>query len=59
MKNDKITAELFREILINTFVGYDAIPGKDYTDWHTEDGKCGVTFMTNFGDYNIVITKKA
>lgn len=58
MKNDNITAEMFRKFLVKAF--YDnAILGKNYVDWHTEDGKCGLTLMSTLGDYDIVITKKA
>lgn len=58
MKNDNITAEMFRKFLVEAF--YDnAILGKNYVDWHTEDGKCGLTLMNTMGDYDIVITKKA
>lgn len=58
MKNDNITAEMFRKFLIEAF--YDnAILGKNYVDWHTEDGKCGLTLMSTMGNYDIVITKKA
>lgn len=57
MKNDNVTAEMFRKFLVEAF--YDkAILGKNYVDWHTEDGKCGLTLMSTMGDYNIVITKK-
>lgn len=58
MKNDNITAEMFRKFLVEAF--YDnAILGKNYVDWHTEDGKSGLTLMSTMGDYDIVITKKA
>ena len=58
MKNDNITAEMFRKFLVEAF--YDnAILRKNYVDWHTEDGKCGLTLMSTMGDYDIVITKKA
>lgn len=58
MKNDNITAEMFRKFLVEAF--YDnATLGKNYVDWHTEDGKCGLTLMSTMGDYDIVITKKA
>lgn len=59
MKNDKISAERFRKVLIDTFFDGNVILGKNYVDWHTEDGKCGLTLMTTIGDYDIVITKKA
>lgn len=59
MKNDKFTAEMFRKTLIDTFWEGNAILGEDYVDWHTEDGKCGLTLMTTIGDYDIVVTKKA
>lgn len=59
MKNDRVTAERFRKILIDTFWDGNAILGKNYVDWHTKDGKCGLTLMTTMGDYDIVITKKA
>ena len=58
MKNDKISTERFRKVLIDTFFDGNAILGKNYVDWHTEDGKCGLTLMTTMGDYDIVITKK-
>ena len=58
MKNDNVTAEMFRKCLVETFYD-DAIFGKNYIDWHTEDGKCGLTLMSTMGDYDIVITKKA
>ena len=59
MKNDKITAERFRRTLVETFFDGDAILGENYVDWHTEDGKCGVTLMSTLGDYDINIVKKA
>lgn len=59
MKNDKFTTEMFRKTLINTFWDGNAILGENYIDWHTEDGKCGLTLMTTLGDYDIIITKKA
>ena len=59
MKNDNVTAEKFRKFLIETFYDGNAILGKNYVDWHTEDGKCGLTLMTTLGDYDIIITKKA
>lgn len=59
MKNDKITAERFRRTLVETFFDGDAILGENYVDWHTEDGKCGVTLMSTLGDYDIIIVKKA
>ena len=59
MKNDKFTAEMFRKTLIDAFWDGNAILGKNYVDWHTKDGKCGLTLMTTIGDYDIVVTKKA
>ena len=59
MKNDKVTAEMFRKTLADTFWDGNAIRGENYVDWHTKDGKCGLTLMTTMGDYDIVITKKA
>ena len=59
MKNDKITAEMFRKTLVDTFWDGNAMLGEIYIDWHTEDGKCGVTLMSTLGDYDIVITKRA
>ena len=32
---------------------------KNYVDWHTDTGDCGVTLMSTLGDYDIVITKRA
>lgn len=59
MKNDKFTAEMFRKFLVETFYDDNGILGENYVDWHTEDGKCGLTLMTTLGDYDIIITKKA
>lgn len=59
MKNDNVTAEMFRKFLVETFYDDNGILGENYVDWHTEDGKCGLTLMTTMGDYDIVITKKA
>lgn len=59
MKNDNVTVERFRKTLIDTFWDGNAILGENYVDWHTKDGKCGLTLMTTMGDYDIVITKKA
>lgn len=59
MKNDNVTAERFRKILIDTFWDGNAIFGQDYVDWHTKNGECGLTLMTTMGDYDIVVTKKA
>ena len=59
MKNDNVTVEMFRKILIDAFWDGNAILGEDYVDWHTEDGKCGLTLMTIIGDYDIVVTKKS
>ena len=59
MKNDNVTAERFRKILNDAFWDENGILGENYVDWHTEDGKCGLTLMTTMGDYDIVITKKA
>ena len=59
MKNNKITVEEFRNFLIDTVWNGNEILGENYIDWHTEDGKCGLTLMTTLGDYDIVITKKA
>ena len=59
MKNDKITAEMFRKTLIDTFWDGNAILGENYIDWHTENGDCGLTLMSILGDYDIVITKQA
>ena len=58
MKNDKITAEMFRKILVDTFWDGNAILGENYIDWHTENGDCGVTLMSASGDYDITITKR-
>ena len=59
MKNDNVTAEMFRKILVDAFLDGNAILGKNYVDWHTKNGECGLTLMTTMGDYDIVITKKA
>ena len=59
MKNDKVTAEMFRKFLIDAFWDGNAILGKNYADWHTDTGDCGVTLMSTLGDYDIVITKRA
>lgn len=59
MKNDNVTTERFRKILIDAFWDGNAILGKNYVDWHTKNGECGLTLMTTMGDYDIVITKKA
>lgn len=59
MKNDKVTAEMFRKFLVETFYDDNGILGENYVDWHTKDGKCGLTLMTTLGDYDIIITKKA
>ena len=59
MKNDKVTAERVRKVLIDTFFDGNAILGENYVDWHTKDGKYGLTLMTTLGDYDIIITKKA
>ena len=59
MKNNYVTAEMFRKFLIETFYDGNGILGENYVDWHTEDGKCGLTLMTTIGDYDIVVTKKA
>ena len=59
MKNDNVTTEKFRKILIDAFWDGNAILGKNYVDWHTKNGECGLTLMTTMGDYDIVITKKA
>ena len=59
MKNDNVTAEMFRKILIDAFWDGNKILGKNYVDWHTKNGECGLTLMTTMGDYDIVITKKA
>ena len=59
MKNDKVTAEMFRKTLIDTFWDGNAILGKNYVDWHTDTGDCSVTLMSTLGDYDIVITKRA
>ena len=59
MKNDNVTAEMSRKILVDAFWDGNAILGKNYVDWHTKNGECGLTLMTTMGDYDIVITKKA
>lgn len=59
MKNDNVTVEMFRKILVDAFWDGNAILGKNYVDWHTKNGECGLTLMTTMGDYDIVITKKA
>ena len=59
MKNDNVTAEMFRKFLIETFYDDNGILGENYVDWHTKNGECGLTLMTTMGDYDIVITKKA
>ena len=59
MKNDNVTTERFRKILVDAFWDGNAILGKNYVDWHTKNGECGLTLMTTMGDYDIVITKKA
>ena len=59
MKNDKITAEMFRKTLVDTLWDGNAILGENYIDWHTESGDCGVTLMSTLGDYDITITKRA
>lgn len=59
MKNDKVSAERFRKFLIDTFWDGNAILGKNYVDWHTENGDCGLTLMSTLGDYDIIITKRA
>ena len=59
MKNDKITSERFRKILVDISWDGNAILGENYIDWHTDIGDCGVTLMSTLGDYDIVITKRA
>ena len=59
MKNDNVTTERFRKILVDAFWDGNAILGENYVDWHTKNGECGLTLMTTMGDYDIVITKKA
>lgn len=59
MKNDKVSAERFRKVLIDTFFDGNAILGENYVDWHTENGDCGLTLMSTLGDYDIIITKRA
>ena len=59
MKNDKVSAERFRKVLIDTFFDGNAILGENYVDWHAENGDCGLTLMTTLGDYDIIITKRA
>lgn len=50
MKN----AENIRKEIINTFFN-NPILGKDYIDWHTEDGKCGLTIMIDGRKFDIII----
>lgn len=59
MKNDNVTAEMFRKFLVETFYDDNGILGENYVDWHTDTGDCGVTLMSTLGDYDIVITKRA
>ena len=59
MKNDNVTSEMFRKILVDAFWDGNAILGKNYVDWHTKNGECGLTLMTTRGDDDIVFTKKA
>ena len=59
MKNDKVTAEMFRKFLVETFYDDNGILGENYIDWHTDTGDCGVTLMSTLCDYDIVITKRA
>jgi len=32
--------------------------GLTYVDWHTEDGKCGLTLITEKGKFDLIITKQ-
>ena len=37
MKNDNVTAEMFRKILFDAFWDGNEILGKNYVVWHIED----------------------
>ena len=45
MKNDNVTAEMFRKILVDAFWDGNAILGKNYVDWHTKNGENRLTLI--------------
>ena len=55
----RLLPRCLEKLLLIFFWDGNAILGKNYVDWHTKNGGCGLTLMTIMGDYDIVITKKA
>lgn len=53
------TAENIRKDIVEAFFIHPKL-GENYVDWHTEDGRCGLTLMfkdTN-EEFEIIIRKK-
>ena len=53
------TAEDIRKDIVESFFN-NPVLGEHYVDWHTEDGKCGLTLMFKNAneEFNIIIEKK-
>lgn len=58
MANPNYTAEDLRKHLILSYWEDKAELGKNYIDWHTEDGKCGLTLFAMGGTFDIIIEKR-
>ena len=51
------TEEKIREMIVYGIFNNPKL-GVNYIDWHTEDGKCGLTIYPNREEFEIIITKK-
>ena len=53
------TAEDIRRNIVESIYN-NPVLGKHYIDWHTEDGKCGLTliFQSSNEKFDIIIEKK-
>lgn len=52
-----MTAEKIRNWIINKFFVTPSL-GENYVDWHTEDGKCGLTIMWSGKKFDVTIQER-
>jgi hypothetical protein len=57
MKYPMYNENELRKDIINKFIAVPVL-GENYVDWHTEDGKCGLTLFFGEDRFDIVIEKK-
>ena len=57
MKYPPYTENQLRSNIINALFD-DPKLGADYIDWHTDEGKCGLTLTFGKSTFDIIIEKK-